>query len=87
MLRVDRMVRCVKCGHTASYDDWPKGRDFFQKTYISRCVNPECDNRQNPADASMRMFSGIEHPFVFVRQEETSADALDQVLYNESEAS
>ena len=82
-----RLVRCAKCGHTAPYDDFPKGRDFFQNAYICRCANPECDNRQNPGDASMRMFSGIKHPFEFVRPEETSVDALDQVLHNASEAS
>jgi len=81
-----RHVRCTKCGHTAPYDDWPKGRDFFQHIYISRCLNRECDNDQSPGGAAMRMF-GDEHPFVFVRPEETSEDALDQTLHRASEAS
>jgi len=84
--KVIRIVRCTKCGTTAPYDDWPKGRDFFQHAYIAACINPGCDNRQNPGDASMRMF-GAEHPFVFVRPDEPTDDALSQTLHNASEAS
>lgn len=47
----NQTVRCTKCGHTAPYSEWPKGRDFFQNPYVSKCVNPDCDNRQSPGDA------------------------------------
>lgn len=58
-----KQVKCNKCGHIAPEEKFPKGHDFFQNSYIASC--PKCDNRQNPADASMRMFGGG-RPFVFV---------------------
>lgn len=81
-----RLVRCTKCGTTAPYDEWPEGRDFFQNAYIAKCVNAECDNRQSPGDAAMRMFGG-ERPFEFVRPSEPTDDALTQALHRAHEAS
>ncbi|MHC4121925.1 MAG: hypothetical protein ACYSWO_31040 [Planctomycetota bacterium] len=71
--------------------EFPKGRDFFQNAYIAEC--PKCDNRQNPGDASMRMFGG-ERPFSFVDRSpepevtgDKPADALPTVLHRAEEAS
>lgn len=60
-------VKCNKCGYIGDEKEFPKGRDFLQKPYISRC--PKCDNWQSPGDASMRMFGG-DRPFVFIRDQE-----------------
>ena len=88
---MDRQVKCNKCGHIAPESEFSKGHDFFQNTYIRGC--PQCDNRQSPGDASMRMFDG-DRPFVFVdRREEPKvvgdklADALPTVLHRTDEAS
>lgn len=83
---VSQIVRCTKCGHEAPYEEWPKGRDFFQQAYISRCLNPECDNLQNPGDASMRMMLRSTPPFVFVRND-TPDDPLAATLHRANEAS
>lgn len=80
------LVKCVKCGHTAPYSEWPKGRDFFQNSYVARCLNPDCDNRQNPGDASMRMMPGMEAPFVRVR-EDAPSDPLAATLHRANEVS
>ena len=53
-------IKCNKCGYIGAESEFPKGRDFFQNQYIAKC--PKCDNRQNPGDASMRMFGGA-RPF------------------------
>lgn len=53
-------IKCNKCGHVGDESEFPKGRDFFQNSYIARC--PKCDNQQSPGDASMRMFGG-KRPF------------------------
>lgn len=53
-------IKCNKCGHVGDESEFPKGRDFFQNSYIAGC--PKCDNRQSPGDASMRMFGG-KRPF------------------------
>jgi hypothetical protein len=78
-------VKCNKCGYTANESEFPTGTDFFQNTYISGC--PQCDNRQNPGDASLRMMPGMEHPFTYIRSEAESDDPLDKTLHNASEAS
>lgn len=57
-------VKCNKCGHIGDEITFPKGNDFFQKEFVAGC--PKCDNRQNPGDASMRMFGGAK-PFEYVR--------------------
>jgi len=83
-------VRCNKCGYVGNDDEFPKGRDFFQRSYVKGC--PKCDNRQNPGDASMRMF-GNERPFSFIRADEPEitgnkiGDALPAVLHRAKEAS
>jgi len=91
--RIDRMeegkemkkVKCNKCGYVGGYDEFKKGRDFFQNTFIAGC--PKCDNWQSPGDASMRMFGG-ERPFVFVEKADSSPKtALGKVLHDADEAS
>lgn len=83
-------VQCSKCGHVGPEAEFPKGRDFFQNAYIAAC--PKCDNRQNPGDASMRMFGG-ERPFMFVRGPEPEptgdklVDAFPLVAHRAEEAS
>jgi hypothetical protein len=81
------LIKCTKCGHTAPWDDWPKGRDFFQNPYVWKCLNPDCDNRQSPGGASMRMMPGQDHPFISIRPGPVTNDPLDQVLHNANEAS
>lgn len=53
-------IKCNKCGHIGPESEFPKGRDFFQNSYIAGC--PKCDNRQSPGGASMRMFDA-KRPF------------------------
>jgi predicted nucleic-acid-binding Zn-ribbon protein len=83
-------VKCNKCGYIGDESEFPKGRDFFQHSYIAKC--PKCDNYQTPGDASMRMFGG-DRPFEFVRVPEPpiagseTIDALPAVLHRASEAS
>lgn len=85
-----RKVKCNKCGHVGSENEFPKGMDFLQESFIKNCA--KCDNSQSPGDASMRMFGG-ERPFVFVRDSEPeitgdkSVDALPAVMHKASEAS
>jgi hypothetical protein len=78
-------VRCNKCQHVGDESEFPKGRDFFQNRYVSGC--PQCDNRQSPGDASMRMMPGVEHPFTYVRPELGASDAFTKTMHNASEAS
>lgn len=80
----ERIVKCNKCGYTGEEKEFPKGNDFFQNTYIAGC--PKCDNRQNPGDASMRMFGG-ERPFSFVQPKKKSGTALEQVFHDAGQAS
>jgi len=81
-------IKCNKCGYIGEESEFPEGRDFFQSLYIARCANSECDNRQSSGNASMRMMSGIEHPFEYVREHLPAiSDPLDIVLFNASEAS
>ena len=79
-------VQCNKCGVIADDSEFPKGRDFFQNRYIARCVNSDCDNRQTPGGASMRMMPGHEPPFSYVR-EEAPSDPFERVFYQADEAS
>ena len=53
-------IKCNKCGFTGESEEFRHGHDFFQKDFIAGC--PNCDNRQSPGDASMRMFGG-KRPF------------------------
>ena len=76
-------IKCNKCGHIAPSSDFPKDRDFFQKEFIA--ARPKCGNRQNPGDASMRMFGG-DRPFEGVRPD-ASRTILDKVLHQAGEAS
>lgn len=81
-------VRCTKCGHVAPWEEWPKGRDFFQKPFVSHCLNPQCKAQQSPGDASLRMMPGMESPFVFVRPKMPAwASAVDKTLDKAREAS
>ena len=83
-------VKCNKCGYVGQSSEFPKGNDFFQNTYISKC--PKCDNGQSPGDASMRMFGG-ERPFIFLRgpepepQDSSLQGMLPIVLHRADEAS
>ena len=80
-----KQVKCNKCGYIGNVSEFPRGRDFLQNSYIASC--PRCDNRQSPGGASMRMFPGQEHPFVFVnRALPASSDPLDVTLHKAKEA-
>ena len=78
------LVKCNKCGYIGDESEFPKGRDFFQKTYI-RCCAKRCGNIQSPGGASMRMLDN-EHPFVYIR-EDVSVNADSIVLHRADEAS
>ena len=79
-------VRCSKCGYEGDESEFPKGRDFFQNSYIASCPMG-CGNGQSPGGASMRMMGG-ERPFVYVRDAvPNEADALDITLHRADEAS
>lgn len=84
-------VKCNKCGYVGDESEFPKERDFFQHDFIARCANKACDNRQNPGDASLRMFGG-ERPFVYIRGAEprpirhTRHTALRATLHRSREA-
>ena len=79
-------VRCNKCSYIGEESEFPKGRDLFQKAYIAAC--PECDNRQSPGGASLRMMPGEKHPFVYVRETvPDGADAYSKVMHDAREAS
>ena len=79
-------VKCNKCGYVGDESEFPKGRDFFQDSYIKSCPK-RCGNGQSPGAASMRMMGG-ERPFVFVRDAmPKGTDALDITLHRAAEAS
>jgi len=78
-------VRCTKCNYVDDKGKFKTGRDFFQKEYISGC--PKCNNHQSPGNASLRMMPDMEHPFVFVRDENPDDNPLNKTLHNASEAS
>ncbi len=80
-----KLVKCSKCDHIALFPEWPKGRDFFQNTYISSCIK-ECGNTQSPCDASMRGFGG-DRPFVFVEALPSDGTVIGEVLAMAGEAS
>jgi len=81
----EKKVKCSKCGYIGEHEEFPKGYDFFQHPYIRKCV--KCDNWQSPGDASLRMMPGQKHPFMFIREEQTSDNPLENILYNAGEAS
>lgn len=78
-------IRCNKCGFVGDKEDFRWGRDFLQNRYVAACS--QCNNRQTPGNASMRMFGG-ERPFEFVREGlPKGASAVEQVMRNADEAS
>ena len=81
-----KKVKCNKCGYIGEYDEFPKGKDFFQNIYVKSCPK-KCGNSQNPGDASMRMFPGIESPFIFVNRTNVDNSALGKTLFKSKEAS
>ncbi|KKK70215.1 hypothetical protein LCGC14_2926250 [marine sediment metagenome] len=84
---MDYKVKCNKCGYTGKRNEFPKRQDFFQREYIAGCANPDCNNSQNPGDASIRMFGG-ERPFSFVRTEiPDDAPSIVKVLGSAQDAS
>lgn len=78
-------VKCNKCGYVGDEAEFPKGRDFCQKSFIKSC--PKCDNFQTPGDASMRMFPTVKHPFEYMREKPKSDNPLTKTLHKASEAS
>ena len=76
-------VKCTKCGYIGEDSEFPTGHDFLQTPYVAAC--PKCNNRQNPGDASMRMFGGP-RPFEYVR-EPSPKDPLSKLMHNASDAS
>jgi hypothetical protein len=73
------IVKCNKCGYVGDETEFPKGRDFFQNPYISKCPK-DCGNRQSPGDASMRMFGGT-RPFEYVR-DSIPKTIIEKVIHN-----
>lgn len=78
-----KQVKCNKCGFVGNEEEFKKGRDFFQHSFISGC--PKCDNRQSPGGASMRMFGG-DRPFSYIRAAGPK-DALGKTLHDAGGAS
>jgi len=79
-------IRCNKCGYVGDESEFPKGRDFFQNSYIAACPK-KCGNNQSPGGASMRGFGG-DRPFVYVKDDDASAaDLVGVVLERMNEAS
>ena len=79
-------VKCNKCGYIGDESEFPKGRDFFQKSYIHSCPK-ECGNFQTPGGASMRMFPTEKSPFVYVRSESKDKTSSGKTLHRAKEAS
>lgn len=77
-------IKCNKCEYIGEENEFPKGTDFFQNQFIASC--PNCDNRQNPGDATMRMFGG-KRPFEFVTDVPKPDDPFSRVMSNHNEAS
>lgn len=79
-------VKCNKCGYIGDESEFPKGKDFLQKIFISGC--PKCDNCQTPGDASLRMMpSDKKRPFEYIRVEPKNQTPLGKVLHQADEAS
>ncbi|HDZ26832.1 MAG TPA: hypothetical protein ENH65_10035 [Candidatus Aminicenantes bacterium] len=79
-----RQVKCNGCGFIGNEDEFKKGQDMFQNSFIAGC--PKCENRQSRGDASMRMFGG-DRPFSFIDRAEKPGNPLGIVLHNSDEAS
>lgn len=80
-------VKCNKCGYIGDESEFPKGRDFFQFTFISGCPK-KCGNSQSPGSASLRMMPSDEkRPFEYVRSEPKNKTPLGKVLHQADEAS
>ena len=80
-------VKCNKCGYIGDESEFPKGRDFFQFTFISGCPK-KCGNYQSAGDASMRMMpSDKKRPFEYIRDETKDNSPLEKILHKASEAS
>lgn len=96
-------IKCNKCGYVGDEQEFPKGRDFLQKEYIKscpKCDNYQDYGIGNPAGfqtagkldttpggASMRMMSGVEHPFEYIRKVPKKRSTLDKTLHQASEVS
>ena len=80
-------IKCNKCGYIGDESEFPKGRDFFQHTFISGCPK-KCGNSQSPDSASLRMMQSDEkRPFEYVRSEPKNETTLGKVLHKADEAS
>lgn len=79
-------VKCNKCGYIGDESEFPKGRDFFQHSFISGCPK-KCGNSQSPGDASLRMMPSDKRPFEYVRSEPKDKTLLGKVLHDADEAS
>jgi len=80
-------VKCNKCGYIGDESEFPKGRDFFQFTFISKCPK-DCGNCQTPGNASLRMMPSDEkRPFEYIRCEPEGKTLLGKVLHKADEAS
>ncbi len=84
-----RQVKCNRCGYIGDESEFPKGHDFLQNEYISKCANTECDNRQSPSEASTGV-SGDDQPFEFIgevaSEEAAMAERKPVITINESKA-
>ncbi len=76
-------IKCNGCGHVGEKCEFRVDQDFFGHAFISGC--PKCANRQNPGDASMRMFGGS-RPFEIVRAAEPD-DPMGATWHRAGEAS
>lgn len=80
-------IKCNKCGYIGEESEFPRGKDFFQNTFISGCPK-KCGNSQNPSSASLRMMPSDEkRPFEYVREETKDNTPLGKVLHQADEAS
>ncbi len=78
-------IRCNGCGHVDEESAFPKGRDFFQNTYVAACPKA-CGNSQSPGGASMRMGSST-RPFSYVTDEPEPDDPVAKTLHRAGQAS
>lgn len=80
-------VKCNKCGYIGDESEFPKGRDFFQNTFISKCPK-NCGNSQSLGNASLRIMPSDEkRPFEYIRYEPKDITPLGKVLHKADEAS
>lgn len=80
-------VKCNKCGYIGDESEFPKGRDFFQFSFIKACPK-NCGNMQSPGDASMRaMPDDKKRPFEYIREESKDKTPLGKTMHRAKEAS